>query len=133
LHNDPIIDDYYPNEILIWCCFINNGLGIWLPSPDLVEDWVSFQQDMNDKFGGLKWEFTPRSSIIDYMDLIIHIHIHIQDHPCITSTLFEKALNLHLYIPPHSAHLPRVLSGLVMGVVYYWFHTLCTDANNIQI
>jgi hypothetical protein len=103
LHEDPIIDDY-PNEIILWRRFIDDGLGIWLPNPDPAEDarrWKSFQQDMNDKFGGLEWEFTPRSSTVDFMDLTLRI----RDNR-IHTTLFEKALNLHLYIPPHSAHPP---------------------------
>ena len=35
----------------------------------------------------------------------------------IETTLFEKPLALHLYIPPHSCHPPGVIIGLVMGNV----------------
>jgi hypothetical protein len=34
----------------------------------------------------------------------------------IQTRLFEKPLNLYLYIPPHSAHAPGILRGLVFGM-----------------
>ena len=43
----------------------------------------------------------------------------------LTTTLFEKSLNLYLYIPPHSAHPPGVLTGLVIGNCHR-IHTLCS-------
>jgi hypothetical protein len=44
----------------------------------------------------------------------------------ITSTLYEKPSNLHLYIPPHSAHPSVFLTGPIMGMSHR-IHTLCTD------
>jgi hypothetical protein len=42
------------------------------------------------------------------------------------TSLFEKASNYHLYIPPHSSHPPGLLSGMVHGMLYQ-IHTLCTN------
>ena len=58
------------------------------------------------------------------MDLIITIKF---GH--ISTTLFEKPLNLHLYIPPHSAHLPGLLPGIVYSTLFRIF-TLCSDHDN---
>ena len=44
----------------------------------------------------------------------------------IEPTLFEKRLNLHLYIPPHSVHPPGLLPGIVYGTLFRIF-TLCSD------
>ena len=44
----------------------------------------------------------------------------------IETTLFKKQLNLHLYIPPHSAHPPGLLPGIVCGTLFRIF-TLCSD------
>jgi hypothetical protein len=49
----------------------------------------------------------------------------------VTTTIFEKVMNLHLYIPTHSAHTPGVLSGLVLGIIYR-IHNICTNPVNIQ-
>jgi hypothetical protein len=127
IFEDPIISSY--PEIDLWRRFIDDGLGIWLHHTDPAIDaqrWQSYQDDMNARFGGLQWTFSPRSSTIDFMDLTIVIKGN-----SVTTTLFEKAMNLHLYIPPHSAHPPGVLSGLVLGMIYR-IHNLCTDALDIR-
>jgi hypothetical protein len=114
IFEDPIITSY--PEIDIWRRFIDDGLSIWLTHPDPATDaqrWQSYQNDMNARFGGLQWTFSPRSNTIDFMDLTIVIQ-----GSRVTTTLFEKAMNLHLYSPPHSAHPPGVLPGLVLGMIY---------------
>ena len=47
----------------------------------------------------------------------------------ISMSLFEKPLNLHLYIPLHSAHPPRLLPGIVHSTLFLIF-TLCLDHND---
>ena len=49
----------------------------------------------------------------------------------IVSTIYEKKLALYLYIPPHSAHPPGVLAGLIMGNTLR-IHQLCTNDANIE-
>ena len=61
---------------------------------------------------------------MDFLDITVTI-----EHDNIQTTLFEKSLNLYLYIPPHSAHPPGVLAGLVIGNCHRIF-TLCSDDNN---
>ena len=73
-------------------------------------------------FPGLAWEFSDRATTIDFMDMTISIN----KSNCIETTLFEKRLNLHLYIPPHSAHPPGLLPGIVYGTLVRIF-TLCSD------
>ncbi len=36
-----------------------------------------------------------------------------------------------MFIPPHSAHAPKVLTGLVLGNCHR-IHTLCSDPDNVQ-
>jgi hypothetical protein len=83
-------------------------------------------QRMNDPEFEIQWEFTERSRTINFMDLTLTIQGNI-----ITSRLFEKQTNLHLYIPTHSAQPPGNLTGLVLGMSYR-IHRLCTDPDDIK-
>ena len=60
----------------------------------------------------LRWEFTDQSLENIFLDLKIDIKDGI-----INTTIFEKPMNLHLYILPHSCHAPRVLKGLIYGCI----------------
>ena len=90
--------------------FIDDVIGIWCPNKNPERDaleWNEFRDKMN-AFPGLTWEFSERSKSIDFMDMTISIN----NSNKIETTLFEKRLNLHLYIPPHSAHPPGLLPGI---------------------
>ena len=70
-------------------------------------------------FPGLTWEFEDPSDEVNFMDLTITIQ---NGH--ISTSLFEKPLDLHLYIPPHSANPPGLLPGIVHSTLFRIF-TLC--------
>ena len=75
---------------------------------------------MQDYYG-LEWIFDEISKKVNYMDMIISIR---KDR--IVTSLYEKSMNLYLYIPPHSSHPPGVLPGLVSGNIL-WIHPLCSE------
>ena len=104
--------------------FIKDIIGLWCqhknPEQDALE-WNEVKDKMN-AFFGLTWEFSERAKSIDFMDMTISIN----NSNKIETTLFEKRLNLHLYILPHSAHPPGLLPGLVYGILFRIF-TLCSD------
>ena len=77
-----------------------------------------------NNYPGLTWEFNTPSDKVDFMDLTISI-----TDSQISTSLFEKPLNLHLYIPPHSAHPPGLLPGIVHSTLFRIF-TLCADQND---
>lgn len=110
--------------------YIDDILGIWLAHPDPETNerlWLKFQEVVNN-FHGLEWEFTKLSKKdVIFMDMSLSI---IDGR--VESTLYEKPLALYLYIPPHSAHPPGVLAGLVMGNVLRFF-LLCTVKSDIQV
>jgi len=88
--------------------------------------WTQFQEDIN-QYHGLEWTFARRSTTVDFMDMTLVI----QDNGIITD-LFEKKMALYLYIPPHSAHSPGQLTGLVMGQVLRIF-SLCSRTVDKQM
>ena len=50
----------------------------------------------------------------------------------IDTSLYEKSMNLYLYIFPHSAHPPGVLTGLVSGNIIR-IHSLCSKQDDINL
>ena len=56
--------------------------------------------------------YTFQSSV-DFLDVTIYQN----RDGYIGTTLYEKILNSYLYLPPHSAHAPGVLTGLINGMI----------------
>jgi hypothetical protein len=105
-------------ELHFYGRYIDDGLGIWVKkdgTDDQTDDlrWSLFQRCVND-FGRLEWEFTDRSESIEFLDLKLSFETD-GNVKSIRSRLHEKALNLYLYLPYHSAHAPGVLKGLIYG------------------
>eukprot|EP00956_Cyclotella_meneghiniana_P029144 scaffold69773_cov54-Cyclotella_meneghiniana.AAC.1 len=83
-------------------------------TPDPVQDsqlWSDFCKDM-DSCEGLTWKCEAPSKKVNFMDLTISIV-----NNKIETDLYEKELNLYLYIPPHSSHPRGVFTGLISGQV----------------
>ena len=107
--------------------FIDDGFGIWLHHPDPAVDeqrWNDFKNTVNN--GCLDWEFSPRSNSVIFLDTVISIV-----DGRIETSLYEKPLALHLYLPPHSCHPPGVTKGLVMGEILRISY-LCSQEEDTQ-
>lgn len=95
--------------------YIDDQFGIWIHDPDPTVDrqqWEEFKQ-CQENYCSLNWEFSELSKTVNFLDLTLDVqpfHINFK--------LYEKPLNLHLYIPPNSAHTPSVRTGLVSGGVF---------------
>ena len=50
----------------------------------------------------------------------------------IVTSLYEKSMNLYLYIPPHSVHPRGVLIRLVSGNIL-WIHLICSEQDDIKL
>ena len=109
--------------------FIDDVIVIWLVDPDPAKDsrqWTSFVALMQDYYG-LDWIFEEMSKKVNYMDMTISIR---EDR--IVTSLYEKSMNIYLYIPPHSAHPPGVLTVLVSGNILR-IHSLCSEQDDINL
>ena len=112
-------------ELQLYFRYINDGFGIWHSTNPEEDDerWSLFQERMNDfgndhpffrtntEFLPLMWEFSERTTSTVFLDLTVTCTAS----GTISTTLYEKPLNLHLYIPPHSCHAPGILKGFVFG------------------
>jgi len=108
--------------------YIDDVFGIWQITDPTTNDrtWRAFKKYMNNRRFGLKWDHTPLSTSVNFLDITITLH---PDNR-IGTTLYEKASNLHLYIPSHSAHPPGLIRGIVYGNIFR-IHTLCSDDTDI--
>ena len=115
---------HHAQRVMFYRRFIDDVIGIWCPHHNHKQDaleWDNFKNKMN-AFPGLTWEFSERAKTINFMDMTISIN----NSNKIETNLFEKRLNLHLYIPPLSTHPPGLLPGIVYSTLFRIF-TLCSD------
>lgn len=113
IHEARIIPQF-ADVLVFYRRYIDDGFGLWKPLPDPAADaarWSDFQKAFSS-FGKLSWDFSTRSSSVDFLDLTVTI-----TGGRVETCLYEKALNLYLYLPSHSAHPPGVLKGLIHGML----------------
>ena len=107
--------------------YIDDILGIWIPHPSPrrnERDWLAFQELLNEFH--LTWEVSPLATEVNFLDITLTLH-----EQRIKTNLFQKPLNLYLFIPPKSAHPPGVLPGLISGTIYR-IHMLCSEPPDIK-
>ena len=105
--------------LLLHARLIDDAIQIWdaakLPTA-IVND---FKQHMRQElsFGILTWKVEKPSRSVDFLDLTINL----ETDGSLTTKTYVKEMNLHLYIPPASAHPKGVLKSLIFGTVLrYW-------------
>ena len=110
----------FKDNLIFYKRFIDDVFGIWYCQNDYQANFEEFKKKMNE-WHDLKWEFEDLSSSANFMDLSISI----VDNKLHT-TLFEKKMNLHLYISPASAHPPGLIAGIIKGMIHR-INALCSD------
>ena len=69
------------------------------------------------RFGSLHWDVETPKKEVNFLDLTITL----ESDGTITTKTFVKPMNLHLYIPPQSAHPKGILKSLIFGNLQrYW-------------
>jgi hypothetical protein len=95
---------------LLFCQgIVDDGIGVWLCHDPLV--WAAFLNCLNT-WGLLKWTSNGLTDEIMSMDLAIRID---RFSNYLTYERCQKAKNMHLCIPPNSAHPQRMLRSLAFG------------------
>ena len=133
----------YP-ELRYYRRYIDDGMGIWTPQQPYhpaidVERWRDFQSKVqcfgsdhpffmnDDRYKPLEWTFSERSKSAIFLDL----NISLLENGNIQTRIYEKPMNLYLYLPSGSCHSPGVLKGLVHGAVRRAY-ALCSDKSDIM-
>ena len=109
------------NPIMLYGRFIDDAIQIWdaakLPNNITTHNLT---ETISDKmqYGLLKWDVEPPSKQANFLDLTITL----EDNGSFTTRTYIKPNNLHLYIPPHSAHSQGVLKSLIFGNIQRYWH-----------
>ena len=104
-------------NILYYKRFIDDVFCIWdtniTSNTATKNSFDIFRNDM-DKHGNLRWEFEQLTDEIAFLDLKIKID---RTTKKLNFQTYQKPMNLHLYIPPHSMHPPGVTKSLIFGLL----------------
>jgi len=106
----------FQNNLLYYKTYIDDIFRFWIPPQDNPQTtWETFKTTLNN-WGNLKWTLEVPSTKTNFLDLSLKI-----TNNTITTSTFQKPMNLFLYIPTLSAHPPSCLKGLIIGEVKrYW-------------
>jgi hypothetical protein len=118
----------YKNNLLFFKRFIDDGIGVWIDTPDEPLAWQSFLNCLNN-WGTLKWTCDGHVDDLIFLDLRISITPLRQIH----YKTYQKEQNLYLYIPPTSAHPKNMLFGLVYGRLRAYRLQNTSDADYIKM
>ena len=102
VHEETLLEEFKEN-LFYYKRFIDDIFGIWKITDPITDDstWQRFCQRLNDF--GLEWEVNERKHSVNFMDLTITMN-----NNRLSTTLYEKALNPYLYIPPYIQHIHPV-------------------------
>jgi hypothetical protein len=115
-HENTKILPAFRSQLLYYKRYIDDIFGIWLPPlRDQAATWNSFKHEL-DNWGKLKWVVEEPSLHTNFLDLSLHLN-----GSTITTSTYQKNMNLYLYIPPSSSHPPSCLKGLITGKVRRYF------------
>ena len=128
------------DKLIFYTKYINGGLGTWVPNPtqDKTAPLAAFQHCMqsfgidhsffhaNPELQPLQWTFSNLAPTAVFLDLKISL-----TNGRVTTSIYEKELNLYLYIPLHSCHSTGIIKGIIFGMVHC-AKKLCTfDADRL--
>ena len=102
----------FPEQLRYLKRYIDDQFGIWVHHPNPYIDtqlWNAFQH-AQQTCCSLTWKFSTLSKQVTFLDLQV-----ILESNRIIFKIYEKELNLYLFIPPSSAHSPNVQQSLVSG------------------
>ena len=114
IHENNSLLPEFGRHIIYYRRFIDDVLVLWEKENENDNTHESFRERL--PFGRLQWTMDTPGFHAIFLDLDISLV-----NGTIKTKTHHKPLNLHLYIPPKSAHPPKVLYSLIFGSIRrYW-------------
>lgn len=128
-HENTKILPYFKSQLLYYKHYIDDLFGIWLPPErHKTSTWSSFKAELKN-WGSLEWVIEELSLTTTFLYLNLQLTI-----TTITTSAFQKPMNLYLYILPCSSHPPSCLTGLIPGELHRYFpQNKPTDFKNMLV
>ena len=104
--------------------FIDNSLGVWIDKNQDPTTWHKFIKTFNS-YVKLKLTTAGLTKRLVFLDFTVSI----TNQNTLKFEMYSKPMNLHLYIPAHSAHPPGVTRGTIIGRLKC-FHQTNTDLSD---
>jgi hypothetical protein len=105
------------NNLLFYRRLIDDAFIIQRNIPDGYEHFMQRMNSFGDDGARLEWESPGPSRAVDFLDL----HIKLNPNGSITTSTYQKPMNLYLFRPPTSAQPPSILYGLIYGTLHRLF------------
>ncbi len=100
--------------LLFYCRFIDDAFVIQRASPNGHAPFVNAMNDFGTPGAWLEWEATPPGREVDFLDL----HIRLDPAGTISTTSFQKPMNLYLYCPLTSGQPSSILYRQIYGTLH---------------
>jgi hypothetical protein len=120
IHEQTILPKY-KTLLRYYTRYIDDAFLLWDTSAPHSETLFNNLKKEFDEFGKLRWDFSALSKTAVFLDTRISL-----TNTGLKTTLYEKSLNLYLYIPPASMHSPHILRSIIFGHVNR-LRNLCSE------
>ena len=131
IHENTTLLPRFQSKIVYYRRFIDDILVIWRLHPNQLNSKNAIISCFQDcfPFGKLQWKMEEPGFQTTFLDL----NIRLSNGKIFTET-HHKPLNLHLYIPPKSAHPPKVLFGLISGALRrFWLQNTSNERYRLNV
>ena len=112
LYLGKLIDHLLENhaDVYYYRRYIDDLFILWTGT---LESWKLLASSLNQVNPRILINFTPPNQLSTvFLDVNLYFD---QQRNCITTSVFQKALNKYLYISPKSCHTPHTFSGFIKG------------------
>jgi hypothetical protein len=105
------------SALLFYRRLIDDGFIIQRNIPHGYNNFMLRMNSFGDDGARLEWESPGPARAVDFLDLTIQLNLD----GSITTSTYQKPMNLYLFRPPTSAQPPSILYGLIYGTLHRLF------------